>query len=624
MNYALLLAALLVAAPASAQTFQTAARPVGGTLTARSGDAAGALDLSLRAVSETGMDGCSGYVDLSAPDAVVEWGGGPLQITTRADFDATLVVARPDGAWACNDDGDGLQPVVDLPNAASGRYAVWVGVFADTEATGSAVTLVAGSPPPPVVPDVQARPTGGTVSVSAGFETQSGAVTQSVEARGQDPLSRADLGVASGFGCSGYIDASAPSLVVRYDAGQARSPLVIAAAPSDGMADLVVLVRTPAGRWSCNDDFDGPNPVVSFDDAAPGDYVVWVGTYSSLAQQERAEALVTVSETVPESDFGMDFEDMGPREPYSEGTYTPLQPDVRASVQLRVSDEPSEAATTVTSVTGNPISGASCSGYISTEATADVVMSGAGPLAISARSPDDHDLVMIVRTPDGRWFCSDDADGLNPGVQFGSADDPTVEAGTYRVWVGPFSDWNDGMMEDDMGRTGIEALSVTVRAERGELTVSVNDMDFGMHMGMDRPMFTDGTYAGTDLRADDAMQTLRLDGGPATAAVQAGGTLVNPVTGDACAGFVGPQPTFDVSAAAGELLRIEAASDDDDLVMVVRTPSGAWFCSDDAEGSNPAVETNEDGRHAVWVGTYSRRPNGATATATVSSAGTRM
>ena len=232
---------------------------------------------------------------------------------------------------------------------------------------------------------------------------------------------------------------------------------------------------------------------------------------------------------------------------------------------------------------------------------------------------DERDLVMVVRTPDGRWFCSDDADGTDPGVQFGSAGEAPA-AGTYRVWVGTFGDPSFGDMSIDGMEMDSAPVSVQVRAARAELAVS--EADFGMDV--EQPMFYDGTYAGTDLRPDDAAQTLRLSGGEARAAVQAGGALANPVSGTACSGFLSARPTFDVSATDGELLRIDATADDEDLVMVVRTPSGRWLCSDDAGTRDPAVETDEDGRHAVWVGTFSRRDGGAAATATVSSVGTRM
>ena len=616
--------ALAVALPAAAQTFQTDAHPAAGTLRPRADAPAEALDLTVRTVSETGMDDCPGFVDPSAPDAVVEWpGGATLRITTRADFDATLVVARPDGTFACNDDTDGLQPAVEIEQAARGRYAVWIGSFsADAAASQTPnVTLLAGRPAPPPVPALAARPSGGTARLSAGFEAQDGPTTREVAAGGLDAVSAMSLQTEGDEfgGCVGFVDASAPSLVVSYDGD---GPLAITATSADqeNATDLVLMVHTPAGTWSCNDDYASSDPTVVFEQAARGDYAVWAGTYQPLPRRATTRATVTVSETAPEMpDYGDDYggyDDYGEASgPYSEGTYMSLLVDQAPAARIAVGAETAEVTASVVTTGTNPVSGPNCVGYLASSPTADVVMSGGGPFGITAVSNDtDDDLVMVVRTPSGRWFCSDDADNLDPGIQFGVDADSTAENGTYRVWVGSFRTppGIDGMDEMPDAQTG--PSSVTVRAERG---VVVEWTETGMDdMGSDQPDFTDGTYEGTDLRPDAPMTTLALQDDAGTAAVTAGGTLINPVSGDACAGFVDARPTFAVTAAGP--LRISATADEDDLVMVVQTPSGQWLCSDDADGSsNPAVSTEEAGRHAVWVGTFSRRPEGAPATATV-------
>lgn len=50
-----------------------------------------------------------------------------------ASADTTLAVRRPDGSVVCNDDsgdpGNGLNPVVELANAAPGAYQVYVGGY---------------------------------------------------------------------------------------------------------------------------------------------------------------------------------------------------------------------------------------------------------------------------------------------------------------------------------------------------------------------------------------------------------------------------------------------------------------------------------------------------------------
>jgi serine protease Do len=54
---------------------------------------------------------------------------------------------------------------------------------------------------------------------------------------------------------------------------------------------------------------------------------------------------------------------------------------------------------------------------------------GQYPLYISAVSQ--ADTTIVVNDPQGRWFCNDDLEGLNPGVVF-----QTPLHGNYNIWVG--------------------------------------------------------------------------------------------------------------------------------------------------------------------------------------------
>ncbi|MGD2046016.1 MAG: hypothetical protein PVJ80_09390 [Gemmatimonadota bacterium] len=75
-----------------------------------------------------------GYV-ASAPDVDLYFdadGGGNLYIYVESDDDTTLLINRPDGNWLCDDDGHGsLDPIVEVPKAASGLYDIWVGTYGD-------------------------------------------------------------------------------------------------------------------------------------------------------------------------------------------------------------------------------------------------------------------------------------------------------------------------------------------------------------------------------------------------------------------------------------------------------------------------------------------------------------
>ncbi len=75
---------------------------------------------------------CRGYATI-APDFVVNWAGGGanLRIFYVAEEDSTLIVQKPDGTFACNDDFSSLNPLVDIANPQAGAYIVWVGSYAE-------------------------------------------------------------------------------------------------------------------------------------------------------------------------------------------------------------------------------------------------------------------------------------------------------------------------------------------------------------------------------------------------------------------------------------------------------------------------------------------------------------
>lgn len=84
---------------------------------------------------EVNVSSCGyGYV-ANAPDVDLYYdasGGGNLYIYVESDDDTTLLINRPDGTWLCDDDGYGsLNPLVQVPKAASGLYDIWVGTYGD-------------------------------------------------------------------------------------------------------------------------------------------------------------------------------------------------------------------------------------------------------------------------------------------------------------------------------------------------------------------------------------------------------------------------------------------------------------------------------------------------------------
>jgi len=75
---------------------------------------------------------CNGWI-AGTPDHLLVVGAdfGNLRVmahATTANDDVTLVVQKPDGSYLCNDDTDGLDPVVTGAFPA-GTYKIWVGSY---------------------------------------------------------------------------------------------------------------------------------------------------------------------------------------------------------------------------------------------------------------------------------------------------------------------------------------------------------------------------------------------------------------------------------------------------------------------------------------------------------------
>ena len=102
---------------------------------------------------------------------------------------------------------------------------------------------------------------------------------------------------------------------------------------------------------------------------------------------------------------------------------------------------------------------------------------------------------------------------------------------------------------------------------------------------------------------------------PASVEIRAGGPDLNAVPGNGCSGYIrNDAPNASVTFEGGGPLAIYATSGTD-TTMLVLDPSGRWHCSDDADGSNPAVtfSSGAAGTYKVWVGTFSPDAAGAEA-----------
>ncbi|MBX9616133.1 MAG: peptidase S1 [Brevundimonas sp.] len=75
---------------------------------------------------------CTGMIS-DTPDVVVNFNssGGRLAFQVVSRGDTSLVINGPDGRYYCDDDTNGLNPVLDWSNAPSGQYDVWIGAVGD-------------------------------------------------------------------------------------------------------------------------------------------------------------------------------------------------------------------------------------------------------------------------------------------------------------------------------------------------------------------------------------------------------------------------------------------------------------------------------------------------------------
>lgn len=82
--------------------------------------------------SDTIGGACVGMV-AGAPDYEFTYTAGsfPLSFRVESRGDTSLIVNGPDGRWYCNDDTNGLNPVLTWRRPTSGSYDVWVGAVGD-------------------------------------------------------------------------------------------------------------------------------------------------------------------------------------------------------------------------------------------------------------------------------------------------------------------------------------------------------------------------------------------------------------------------------------------------------------------------------------------------------------
>ncbi|MFK7159474.1 hypothetical protein V6U78_00295 [Marinospirillum sp. MEB164] len=523
---------------------------------------------------------CRGFINQNAPDLHFVYPDGapqlPVYIHAESSADTTLVVRTPSGQWLCDDDTIGLDPVVNLRRPEVGTYQVWVGTYLSRGMSFADVHFSLNDPTRPAPgqrasnePDWTQAPRTSEIQLNAGFVPDP--YTRQLTVGGSDEVDW-ELGEGS---CRGHIDATAPDAVINYQASSSWSTLYIRAAST---ADTTLVVRTPEGRWLCNDDAIGLDPVVDVNQPDSGAYAVWIGTYA--AHRAGTEASLEISELNPRNRTSSRSTSEPSARDHLQGLNWDANPLYQhLSLQGGFLPDPREIEIRAGGSTGLFGAGQGCTGYVNAD-TPDITLDyQAGSLPLHIHASSERDTTLVVRAPNGDFFCNDDAIGLDPVV-----DIRTPETGRYAIWVGTFSQ---------------SAMGTPAR-------VAISEMD---------PRRRQQAAAAEALNWESSAtaETLSLRAGftpdPRLIELNAGGQhRVSSSMGYGCVGNVNasaPDVTLNYTAGASALhFRADSRAD---TTLVIRAPDGTWHCNDDAIGLDPVVDFHrpQTGAYHVWVGVYS-------------------
>ena len=377
---------------------------------------------------------CPGYSRFDAADAVLtlDQASDRFSVFALSDRDLTMAVVRPDGSVLCNDDAFELNPAVTIDGATAGDYHIFVGGYSQG-GTGVYDLFVSEGAPAfsNSVLDLTAAPRAGSGVFDINQAGQ-GQLLVNAQVVANDPMELLPVGDY----CPGFSDISAPDYVMTLDAAQ---PMISLYARSQ--TDLVMAVRAPDGRWTCNDDSFELNPGVSFEGAQAGDYLIFVGAYNpgAMGSYNLYASMGSPNWDATQAD--------GMIAPASLNTGAePLLgriefgPDTRVDPRIIFDIQPSQ-----TEAFGM---GQGCAGFITPSQPDLVISAQPGLPQLMVYMASDTDGTLVISGPDGTLYCNDDFEDLNPGVMI-----PNAPAGDYAVFAGSYS-----------GSGGMATLGVTIAA----------------------------------------------------------------------------------------------------------------------------------------------------------------
>lgn len=349
-----------------------------------------------------------------------------------------------------------------------------------------------------------------------------------------------------GPACRGHF-ARAPHALLRLRQQASLSITTL----NNNSVDLTMAVRGPDGAFRCDDDSgEGSNPRVH-GPLPPGDYRVWVGTYSASQS-----APFTLSVQVNATGNSIDLNGLSPDAAPQAGAF-----DLEANGGFATG-----SGTAAGFVEGTHVN-SSCRGYYNSAPTATMRITQ--PRFLSLTTEGSADITMLLRDPGGHILCDDDS---------GYAANPRIETmaspGVYQMWVGIYS----------QGQSSPYTFSVA-----SEVVPPVNDQYGFAPDGA--PAFgtlelaqnaTAQTYRGVAIR--------RVDGAP-----------VDP----SCSEGFPADPTIAIRTQTARRVSVRLAAQHD-LRLLVRSADGASHCQGPRASSMNVPLELHPGTTLLWVGTYDR------------------
>jgi len=192
---------------------------------------------------------------------------------------------------------------------------------------------------------------------------------------------------------------------------------------NEGDGDTGLVINDPNGTWFCDDDsHTDTNPKVSLSNAQPGQYDIWVTSYTA---SENISGTLYVTELRSTASSGMEDSDVlsigGSSSNFGSTSIAPgFTPD------------PFPVVITSGGSLNVPAMDLSvgCVGFAT--ATPDYIVEVSGAMkALSFYNEAEGDTGLVINDPNGNWHCDDDSHtGTNPMVSLSNA-----PSGQYDIWV---------------------------------------------------------------------------------------------------------------------------------------------------------------------------------------------